>query len=396
MRFLSTAPARLVAVALSVRLIDEWWSYLPAGIVEELRRDLGLSYRQAGWLVGLLFLGSLVGSPLEALADHGRRRTSVLAGSLGLAAALGAFAVSSGFTALAVACLTMGPCSGLVVSPVEAALAERDAAGLERLLGVQHALATIGGVVGPVLLGTAAATGVGWRPVFGFSAVTVALFGLLAASAALDDPPPNPLADAPTHGGSSGARRSGWRLVLRRDVLAVAVADLLLGALDEPFLAFAVARAARSGAGADGRQQILAGTVFVGGLVASAAVGRFGIGRRGRKLGAALLLGGTLLAAGCASPLALAAATLAVGAGLGLAWAAVHHRLLTVVPGRAGTVAAVSGVVGAGAGAFPVLAGMVADRFGLGAALVVFFGAAAAFAALSPFAFGPGGGPLRG
>lgn len=107
-RVLARLPVNLVGAALAIRLIDEWWSYLPAGIVEPLRRDLDVSYAGSGWLLALLGIGALVGAPLGLLVDHVDRRLLATAASASLCVGLVLFATGRSFVVLAVASTVLG------------------------------------------------------------------------------------------------------------------------------------------------------------------------------------------------------------------------------------------------------------------------------------------------
>jgi fucose permease len=59
----------------------------------------------------------------------------------------------------------------------------------------------------------------------------------------------------------------------------------------------------------------------------------------------------------------------ALGFGTALVWAKVHHRMLTVIPGRSATVPTVVSVLSTPALVFPVVMGVLADRWSITAAL---------------------------
>jgi hypothetical protein len=281
---------------------------------------------------------------------------------------------------LALASLVLGMASDLVVSPLEASLAQREPDRLDRLLGVQHALSFGGDALGPLLLGLGAATALGWRGAFVVTAVSVLVFSLLAASAVdAGRPPAGAFDDTADLHPVARTRAGRWRelraIATRRDVLLLCGLELLIGPLDEPLFAFTVARSAthvdRAGA-----EQLLAVGVMVGGIVASAAVARRGVRRHTVRAGALTMLTGTALTLAGAGLAVNAAAMTFVGVGMALVWAGLHHRMLTVVPGRSGTVSALAGVTGAAAGVVPAAIGAIADRAGFDAALVGFVGIA--------------------
>jgi MFS family permease len=356
----------VVRCALIVRLLDEWWSYLPAGTIDDQRLDLGLSYTQAGWLLALLTVGGLVGSPVAALADRGHRRLLATGGACLLALGLSAFAAGAPFAVLALAATLLGAASDIVITPLESSLAETADGDLDRLLGRQHLITWLGDFIGPALLALGAATAIGWRGVF---AITAAVFaGFAVVLAGTDFPPPR---HAPAADGE-GSTRSAWALARHPDVLKLSAAEFVLLPLDEAFLGFAVARLAAEGVG--GAAQVLAGGIVVGGIAGSALVSRRGIDDSAVMFGAATIIAG---AGGAALPVATAlqvAAMALLGFGTAITWARVHHRQLTVIPGRSATVSTMVGVLSTPALLVPIAMGVVADRFSI---TVTLLGAAA-------------------
>ncbi len=359
-RALITAGVGVVRAALVVRLLDEWWSYLPAGTIDDQVTDLGLSYGQAGWLLALLTLGGLVGSPIAALADRGHRRVLATSGALLIAAGLSAFALAAPFPVLVVAATVMGGASDIMIRPLESSLADTADGELDKLLGRQHLLTWAGDFVAPALLGIGAATVIGWRGVF---TITVVVFVAFAARLATTTLP----APATPDDDDSSLLASARSLLRHREVWLLTAAEFALLPLDEAFLGFAVARAAAEGDNA--AAQLLAGGVVVGGLVGAAVVSRRGIDRPLVIIGCTLLVVGAVsTAAPLAMPLTIAALAF-VGAGTAVVWAKVHHRTLTLVPSRSATVPTMVGLLSTPALLVPVAMGVAADRFSITAAL---------------------------
>jgi MFS family permease len=363
----------VVGAALVVRLFDEWWSYLPAGAVDDLHRDLGISYAGAGWLLALLTIGALAGTPLALLADHVDRRRVAVLGALVIAGCLLAYALAAPFWVLALTTATVGTASDLLVHSVEASLSETDGVHLDRLVATQHALSTIGDVAGPLLLALGAATVLGWQGAFAVTAAAMALYAAYLSTVAFAPP----LAAA---GGLREIVADAAAIARRRDVWRLAALEMLIAPLDEPYLAFVVARAAAGGGRAGWTAQALALAVMLGGLGGSVLVARVGASAQLLRAGLLAMLASTLLAAASAAWVVSAMAMVALGAGMAVVWADVHVRTLRTVPGRSATVSVVAGTLGSASALIPVAAGVLADRAGLGTGLVVYVVVAALLA----------------
>jgi MFS family permease len=254
-----SAAITVVRCALVVRVLDEWWSYLPAGSIADQVRDLGLSYGESGWLLALLTLGGVAASPVAALADRGNRRVLAAGGAALIAVGLAMFAVAAPFPVLAVAAAVMGGASDVMISPLEASLAELADDGLDRLLGRQHLITWCGDLLAPALLALGAATAVGWRGVFAITAVAFVVYAVVLART--NFPAPRHLDDAADTAPSAMGR--ALALLRMPDLWRLTVAEFALMPLDEAFLGFAVARSSAAGSGATA--QGLAVGLVVGG-----------------------------------------------------------------------------------------------------------------------------------
>ena len=383
-RALVTSGTGVVRCALVVRLLDEWWSYLPAGSIDDQVRDLGLSYGQSGWLLALLTLGGLLGSPFAALADRGHRRLLATTGALLIAVGLSAFALSAPFPVLVVAATVLGGASDLVIRPLESSLAEAADGELDRLLGRQHLLTWAGDFVAPALLGVGAATAIGWRGVFALTAVVFVAFAARLATLVF----PHPVAD--TDGAGTSLLDSARSLLRHRELWLLTAAEFALLPLDEAFLGFAVARAAAEGEGA--AAQLLAGGVVAGGLVGAAVVSRRGLDRRLVASGCGLLVVGAAVTAAPLPSVATIAGLVFVGLGTAIVWAKVHHRTLTLAPSRSATVPTMVGLLSTPALLVPVAMGVTADRLSITSALV---GAALLAIPLAAVVLALGGGRVE-
>lgn len=383
-RALVTSAIGVVRCALVVRLLDEWWSYLPAGSIDDQVRDLGLSYGQSGWLLALLTLGGLIGSPFAALADRGHRRLLATTGAVLIAVGLSAFALSAPFPVLAVAATVLGGASDLVIRPLESSLAEAADGELDRLLGRQHLLTWAGDFVAPALLGVGAATAIGWRGVFALTAVVFVAFAARLATVVF----PHPVDD--TDGAGTSLLDSARSLLRHRELWLLTAAEFALLPLDEAFLGFAVARAAAEGEGA--AAQLLAGGVVAGGLVGAAVVSRRGLDRRLVASGCGLLVVGAAVTAAPWPTAATIGGLVCVGLGTAIVWAKVHHRTLTLAPSRSATVPTMVGLLSTPALLVPVAMGVTADRLSITTALV---GAALLAIPLAAVVLALGGGRVE-
>ncbi|MFZ1488788.1 MAG: MFS transporter [Ilumatobacteraceae bacterium] len=358
-RAVLTAGIGVVRCALVVRLLDEWWSYLPAGTIDDQVGDLGLSYGQSGWLLALLTLGGLVGSPVAALADRGHRRVLAVGGTLTIAVALMAFAAAAPFPVLVVAALALGGASDVMLRPLESSLAELADGRLDRLLGRQHLITWLGDFVSPALLALGAATVLGWRGVFALTAAVFVGFAFVLVAVRFPSPP---------SGDDEDEIAGSVRAILRHPELWwLTGAEFVLLPLDETFLGFAVARSAADGSSA--AAQLLAGGVVAGGIAGSLVISRRGLDRRRVSIGCALVVIGAVTVAALPAMLAQMVGFAALGYGTAVVWAKVHHRSLTLMPHRSATVPTMVGLLSTPALVIPVAMGVVADEASITAAL---------------------------
>ena len=376
LRLVAGLPRGLLAAALLVRALDEWWSSLPAGVVESVHIDLGLTYSQAGWLLGLLSIGGVVGLPIAAISDHASRRVTATSGALGLAGGLLPYAFGTPFWLLAAGSLVLGICSDLVIQPIESALAETAGDQLDRVLARQHLLSFVGDALGPVLLAIGASTVLGWRGAFGVTAAGCVAFAVLTAATPM---PPPPAPDT-----AANAARDVWKIARDPTVIRLGVLDVVMSPLDEPLYGFALAVAITGGTQPGVAQLWLAAPVLAGGVVGSLLAERNGVSVRLMTGGRVATLAGVVLIALVRGLAATVIGMFVAWVGMSIIWTVVHTRSLTVIPGRTATVHAVIGVIGVLGALVPTLTGSVADRSSLASALIVFVVAAIVLAVLAP------------
>jgi predicted MFS family arabinose efflux permease len=379
---------------LLVRLADEWFSFLPAGIVEPLHAELGLSYAQAGALLVILAAGGLVGTPLAVAADHVSRRVLASAGALVYGLCLLAFATFDSFGTLAAAAFLMGAASDALVHGCEVALVDLAGDSLEPALARVNLLGLVGDVLGPLLLSAVAAAGLGWRSAFMIgTALMLAYAGWLASQPL---PPPRPRDERPRP-------FEGVREVMRdRRVLRLAFVATVFSLFDEPFLGFSIAYLERVRGQSHSLATAIAAVVVVGGLAGSALLAR----RGGRSLHGTLLLGSIAILISIVGIIAAPAVPMQIAAGLvfggagAIVWVALQGALLGARPGLAGTTTAVWSTIELLGIGFPLVVGAVADAHGLTSALWLYAAAACVFiplaATTSARVRGPAAGSVEG
>ena len=369
-------PLGLIASLLLVNLADEWFSFLPAGAMESIRADFGLTYAQAGVLLALLPAGGLLGIFLMAAADFVSRRLLGAAGALVYALCLLTFATGRSFAVLAIASLLWGAASDAFVHATQLALVELAGDELDATLARTNVLGSVGDLLGPVTLSVASATGVGWRPVFAVGGVL--MLGYAGVLAAQPLPPPQPDGSTPW---------SVARAVLGDTrVIRLAAIWALIALLDEPFLGFLIANLEETHGVSAAVATALVGAIVAGGIVTYTllAAARRSFSARSRLTAASIgLLGAVVVMVATPWPAAIALAGVGFGAAIALLWVTLQGITLRLRPRQAGTTqAAVSGLATVGV-ALPPLIGMAADGLGLGPAMWLFALAPAAILLLA-------------
>lgn len=227
------APYGLVAALLLVRFADEWTTFLPAGALEPIRRDLGLTYAEAAGVLVALPAGGLVGTFFVIAADYVSRRWLASLGALAYGLAMIGFGLGHSLPVLLAAAFAWGAASDAFVHGCEVALVDLAGDELPKTLARMNAWAAVGDLLGPLTLALAVALGFGWRGAFvGGGAL---MLGYAAWLATQRLPPPHPPASLPNP--FAGV----WAILKDRRVLVVAVALGLYGLLDEPLAGFLIA-----------------------------------------------------------------------------------------------------------------------------------------------------------
>ncbi len=351
-----------------VRLADEWFSFLPFGVIEPLHRELGLSYSETGLLLVLLSSGGVLGNFFGIAADYVSRRVLAAGGAFGYAASLLVFAQGRSLGALAVAVIAMGLSSDALVGGTEVALVDLAGDELDVVLARQNAFGELGGLLGPLTLVAAAALGLGWRFAFTVGGLLMAAYGLWLATQRLPGPPRRTEGRSPLAGVMGAARDAR--------VWLLAAMSALLSGLDEPFLGFAIVFLRRVRAQSPTIATAMVTIAVIGGVAGYALNSAEAL--RGRSPASRLLWGALVMSASVAgltiAPIISlqAVAVLCFGASVAIFWTTLQTTILRIRPGFAGTTDAVVST-GALAGlVIPVAAGRLADTAGLSASLWLF------------------------
>lgn len=339
-----------------------------------IRDDLGLSYAQIGLLLGVPnVVGNLVEPFLAVLGDVWRRRAIVLGGGIVFSVALGLTALSHSFAPLLLSFMLFYPASGAFVSLSQATLMDLESARHEQNMARWTFAGSVGVVLGPVVLGAIALVGWGWRGLFaGFAALTGALL-IVARRMPIRNGRGEPdggqkLEIAAVAEGLMAALRALRRGEVLRWLVLLEFSDLMLDVL-LGFLALYMVDIARvTPAQAGAAVAVWTGLGLLGDFLLIPLLERVrGLNYLRLSVVAELILYPTFL---------LVPAPWAKFAVLGLlglfnsGWYAILQAgLYSAMPGQSGTALAVKNVSGLAGGLIPLALGLVAQRFGLPAAM---------------------------
>ena len=366
---------------------DEWFTFLPAGVLEELREDVGLSYAQDGLVLAALSFGGIVGVVFQAAADYVSRRALAALGALAYGAAMITFGLADGFWVLFVAAFVWGAASDAFIHGCEVALVDLAGPDLPRALARVNAWSSVGDLLAPLTLIAATALGFGWRGLFMAGGSLMLTYGVWLTSQRF--PPPHP------RGEDAHAARDLLAVLTDGRVLLMAVMMGLFALLDEPLLAFLIAYLKEVAGHGPGMAVALSTGALVGGLIGYALAERLipddspGAVLAPSALATALSL--PVLAFGPQAWMVVAGG-LAFGVSGAVFYNALQSLVLTLRPGQAGSTGAVVSIIGLAGAGFPAFVGWVADAWGLGAGLGLYVAFPALLLALT-LVLRPGGWP---
>jgi predicted MFS family arabinose efflux permease len=322
--------------------------------------------------------GAIVGNVFAIAADYVSRRVIASGGAFGFAVALGLYATAHSYPLLLLASFLVGAAATAMIDGAEIALVDLVGDDLPPALAISNFLGAIGDVLGPLAVVVAAALGFGWRAPFALGAIAMAAYAVWLATL----PIPAPTAAAHAHTGERPMRALA-AVARDRRVWFYAALAVLLGPLDEPFLAFLIAYAER-----DRSLPAPAAVALAMCSVAGSVVGYGFHGLRRHGPGATLTRPAAAMAAAAALivvvpwvPL-IGLAAFAFGVALASFWIVAQARILTLRPGQTGSVKAVISTIEFAAFGLPVLYGVAADAYGVRAGLACYAATALALALL--------------
>lgn len=327
-------------------------------------------------LGGVTALASVVAAAVEpgygVLAERGHRRRLLAAGGLVFAAGMAVSAAAPAYAVWALGVVLAFLASGALVGMAQAALADRSQGDEHAAMSRWAVGGELGSLGGSALAWGVAALGLGWRSGYLVSAVVLVLAvrPIVRADAA-------PVTGRPDEDDEDDDGATGWRVwrdALRDRRLVATLVVLETANLGMDVLAVFVTLWVADGLGLGPATAAAAATVWsVAALAADALVARFALA--GRRW---LLVAGPVVQIVAVTALLVErdrAAVLALVAVIATARAGWYPSLLAALygalPGRSGVAVSLSSAFALVGGVAPVLVGVVADRAGLRAALVL-------------------------
>lgn len=157
-------------------LLDELWSGVAFSSAPSIEREFALSHRGyvALVFVGPLLVASVLESAIALLSDAGGRRRLVLSGQAVLAVALGLTAWSRSPWGLSIGLAVAGASSGVACGAAQALLVSANPHDADRVMVRFTLFAAVGDVLTPLVAACAIALGHSYRSGLGAIAVVVA------------------------------------------------------------------------------------------------------------------------------------------------------------------------------------------------------------------------------
>ncbi len=361
----------LVLALLFVDFIDEFASGIPTVGIPGIQSDFELSYSAAAFLVftGPTFVGWILEPPIFLLADRYSKKCFVCGGLFAMGALELIMGLSGTFIVVAGGLLLMYTASGVGVSLSQATLMDTYPNDRERLMTRWVFMGATGDLAVPALFWLLALFALGWREAFVISGLFIVLYALLLSRQRFEAPPA--LEEDEVALGIWAALKVAFR---DRKLLIWLFGSWLCSLMDELLVAFGALHMRESlGADSETRSVILM-CLMLGSVVGLVALDRLLARFDPLELLIAACLGTAVsyvawLTAGSAiaSGIWMFATGLFSSALYPLAKAQAYRAL----PGRSGMLNAMAHIFTPLDIVTPLALGLVADRFGLPAALAV-------------------------
>jgi FSR family fosmidomycin resistance protein-like MFS transporter len=351
-----------------------------------IRTDLNLDYVQIGLLLSLpQVVANLIEPVFGILGDTWNRRALIRAGSVAFVAGLLFIAAADRFWILLVTLMILSPGSGAFVGLSQATLMDLAPQRHEQNMARWALAGSLGMLVGPLALGAAIATGFGWRATFlAFAVFSAAIAATVwtARIAQHREEPAARLGPALVQG-VRAALRSLRRKEVVRWLTLLQASDLMLDVFFGFLALYFVDVVGMSGGEAGFAILIWTGVGLLGDMLLIPLIERVDGMRYLRASAVAVLI--TLpafLLAGAGIPKLLLVGMLGL---LNSGWYSIlQARLYSAMPGQSATVLTLMNLFGLAGGLVPLLLGIVADRFGLTAAMWLLLAAPVALLAGLP------------
>lgn len=359
-----------------IYLLIEFLDELVFGVGEAawplIRDDLHLTYAQIGLLVSLPgIIAAFIEPFLGILGDVWKRRMLILGGGIFFTISLILTALSHSFLPLLISFIIFYPASGAFVSLSQASLMDSAPERHEQNMARWTFAGSLGNVLGPLLLGAFVYFGLGWRGTYAFLAIVSTI--CLIAAFRFVPPDKNSASRLPDFSSLLEGFRAAFQTLKRREVwrwlilleFSDLLMDVLLGFLALYFVDVASVTEMQAG---------IAVTIWLG-------VGMFTelifIPFIDRQPDSIKFLRRTALLEMIAFPIFLLApgflpkliAVVFVNI-FNTGWYPVlQGRLYSALPGQSASLMAIGSVTAPFAKLLPFLIGLLADQFGLGAAM---------------------------
>jgi len=370
---------RKQAVSLTVLfLLIEFFDELAFGILgaalPAIRTDLNLTYAQIGLMYGAANLVSAVVEPfMMLLGDTRLRKRLVIGGGVLIATAMLLKAGSPSFPILLIAVILSYPASGAFVSLSQATLMDLNPGREPQMMARWTAAGSAGSLLGPLLVAGAFALAIGWRWLFVGAAGLALILVLLISARAFPRPKHHPDSEDKENIPELRILWENLAYALRHRPLMRWMVLLELSDLLQDVLAGYLTLHLTDSAGLSAAQASLIFGVYmtanlVADIVAIPLLERFS-GRSVVRVTAAFSI--LVYAALLLSPWILVKIALLVILPFTTAgwYAVLQGEAYASIPGRSGTVMAVTSLAAMGLAALTTAIGWVAGQAGLPAAM---------------------------